>query len=193
MPTTVPQVRGYHGPRQTSGERNALNKVEEDPRRDVVERCRELNASGINQGTSGNIPVRYGTRILISPSPTPNDTMEPGMVASMSLEDESGAREGSLKPSAERPFRNGILRERPDANAVVHAHPADCTTLAIARKEIPACHCRRSQRRRGLRFRRGDARSPVATCSTMTRLRCCRRPGTTDRRGIARERLMLRG
>ena len=62
------------------------------------------------------------------------------MIASMSLEDESGAWEGPLKPSTEWPFHHRILRERPDANAVVHAHPAYCTTLAIARKEIPACH-----------------------------------------------------
>lgn len=117
-----------------------MNKVETGLRRDVVERCRELNASGINQGTSGNISVRYGTRMLISPSATPYETMEPGMIASMSLEDESGAWEGPLKPSTEWPFHHRILRERPDANAVVHAHPAYCTALAIARKEIPACH-----------------------------------------------------
>ena len=32
------------------------------------------------------------------------------------------------------------MRGRPDAGAVVHAHPTYCTTLAIARKEIPSCH-----------------------------------------------------
>ena len=117
-----------------------MNKVERGLRHDVVERCRELNSSGINQGTSGNISVRYGTRMLISPSAIPYDTMEPEMIASVSLEDESGAWEGPLKPSTEWPFHHRILRERPDANAVVHAHPAYCTTLAIAHKEIPACH-----------------------------------------------------
>ncbi len=117
-----------------------MNKVERDLRRELVERCRELNASGINQGTSGNISVRFGERMLISPSATPYDAMEPEMIASISLEDESGAWEGPLKPSTEWPFHHRILRERPDVDSVVHAHPAFCTTLAIARKEIPACH-----------------------------------------------------
>ncbi len=117
-----------------------MNKAERDLRQAVVEGCRQLNSSGINQGTSGNISVRHGTRMLVSPSAIPYDTMEPGMVASMSLEDESGAWEGPLKPSTEWPFHHRILRERPDAHAVVHAHPTYCTTLAIAHKEIPACH-----------------------------------------------------
>ena len=33
-----------------------------------------------------------------------------------------------------------LLVERPDAEAVIHAHPTYCTTLAVARREIPACH-----------------------------------------------------
>ncbi len=117
-----------------------MNKMEKDLRREVVERCRELNASGINQGTSGNISVRFGDRMLISPSAIPYDAMEPSMVASVSLEDESGAWTGPLKPSTEWPFHHRILRERPDADAVVHAHPTYCTTLAITHREIPACH-----------------------------------------------------
>ena len=32
------------------------------------------------------------------------------------------------------------MRARPDVGAVVHSHPTFCTTLAIARKAIPACH-----------------------------------------------------
>ena len=117
-----------------------MNKAEKDLRQAVVEGCRQLNSNGINQGTSGNISLRHGTRMLISPSAIPYDAMQPGMVASMSLEDDSGTWEGPLKPSTEWPFHHRILRERPDAHAVVHAHPTYCTTLAIAHKEIPACH-----------------------------------------------------
>ncbi len=117
-----------------------MTKSEKELRQALVERCREMNASGINQGTSGNISVRFGDRMLISPSAIPYDVMTPDMVASMRLDDDSGAWEGPLKPSTEWPFHHRIMRERPDAGAVVHAHPTYCTTLAIARKEIPACH-----------------------------------------------------
>ncbi len=117
-----------------------MDQAEQDVRAEIVARCRELNSSGINQGTSGNISARFKDRMLISPSATPYDEMTPEMIASVRLDDESGAFEGPLNPSTEWRFHQALLRERADAQAVVHAHPAYCTALAIARKEIPACH-----------------------------------------------------
>jgi len=117
-----------------------MDQAEQDVRAEIVARCRELNSSGINQGTSGNISARFKDRMLISPSATPYDEMTPEMIASVRLDDESGTFEGPLNPSTEWRFHQALLRERADAQAVVHAHPAYCTALAIARKEIPACH-----------------------------------------------------
>ena len=117
-----------------------MRKAEADLRRQIVAACRELNASGINQGTSGNISARLGERMLISPSAVPYDALEPEMIASIALDDPAGAWTGPLKPSTEWRFHHRLLRDRPDARAVVHAHPIYCTVLAIARKEIPACH-----------------------------------------------------
>ena len=37
-------------------------------------------------------------------------------------------------------FTGTSWRDKPDVNAVVHAHPTYCTTLAILGKEIPAIH-----------------------------------------------------
>ena len=116
-----------------------MKKAERALRREIIERCREMNTNGINQGTSGNISVRFEDRMLISPSAIPYDEMKPEMIASMPL-DGDGVWDGPKKPSTEWRFHYSLLRERPDANAVVHAHPPYCTTLAIARKEIPACH-----------------------------------------------------
>jgi len=117
-----------------------MDQAEQDVRAEIAAHCRELNSSGINQGTSGNISARFKDRMLISPSATPYDEMTPEMIASVRLDDESGAFEGPLNPSTEWRFHQALLRERADAQAVVHAHPAYCTALAIARKEIPACH-----------------------------------------------------
>ena len=116
-----------------------MNQTEQALRREIIDRCREMNANGINQGTSGNISARFGDRMLISPSAIPYDEMEPEMIASMPLDGE-GAWDGPKKPSTEWRFHYSLLRARPDANAIVHAHPTYCTTLAIARKDIPACH-----------------------------------------------------
>ncbi len=50
-----------------------------------------MNASGLNQGTSGNISARWGDRMLVTPSATPYDSMTPEMIASMPF-DASTAR-----------------------------------------------------------------------------------------------------
>ncbi len=109
-------------------------------RRGIVEVCRGMNASGINQGTSGNVSARLGDRMLITPTGVPYDEMAPEDVASMPLEGEYGSWEGPLAPSSEWRFHLDIMRARPEVGAIVHAHPTYSTTLAIARKEIPACH-----------------------------------------------------
>lgn len=113
---------------------------EQEARQSLVEACRRMNALGINQGTSGNISVREGGRMLISPSAIPYDEMRPEDVAAMKLEGEYGAYEGKLRPSTEWRFHLDIMRARSEVGAIVHSHPTYCTTLAISRRGIPACH-----------------------------------------------------
>lgn len=109
-------------------------------RQSIIDHCRQMNASGINQGTSGNISVRFEDRMLITPSAVPYDEMTPDMIASMPLDGEYGSWTGSKKPSTEWRFHLDILRTRPEINAVVHTHATFSTILAIAHKSIPACH-----------------------------------------------------
>ena len=109
-------------------------------RQTIVALCLEMNRSGLNQGTSGNISARCGARMLLTPSATPYDRMTPEMIAALPLDGDGTVWEGPLKPSTEWRFHRDILRSRPDAHAVVHAHPTFATTLAIARRAIPACH-----------------------------------------------------
>ena len=106
----------------------------------IVEACQEMNAMGLNQGTSGNISVRYGDRLLISPSAIKYERMQPEMVATLPVEGEYGAWDGPLKPSTEWRFHLDIYRSRPEVGAVVHLHSPFATILSICRKPIPACH-----------------------------------------------------
>jgi L-fuculose-phosphate aldolase len=50
------------------------------------------------------------------------------------------AHHGPLNPSTEWRFHLDITKSRPDVGAIVHTHSTYATVLAIARKEIPACH-----------------------------------------------------
>jgi L-fuculose-phosphate aldolase len=106
----------------------------------IIAKCRWMNASGLNQGTSGNISARYKDRMLITPSATPYDAMKPEMIAAMALDDSDGEWSGPLQPSTEWRFHLDIMRARPDVGSVVHTHSTYATVLAIARKPIPACH-----------------------------------------------------
>ena len=58
----------------------------------------------------------------------------------MPLDGEYGAWNGPLKPSTEWRFHFDITKSRPNVGAIVHTHSTYATVLAIAHKEIPACH-----------------------------------------------------
>ncbi len=109
-------------------------------RRAIVESARQMNVIGINQGTSGNISVRCGDQMLITPSAVPYDDMRAEDIATLKLQDAIGDWTGPLPPSTEWRFHRDILRGRPEAGAVVHTHATYCTTLAIMRRGIPAVH-----------------------------------------------------
>src|SRR6266581_4038563 len=109
-------------------------------RETIIAKCRWMNATGLNQGTSGNISARHGDTMLISPSATPYDSLTPDMIAAMPIDDEYGSWKGPLKPSTEWRFHLDIMKARPDVGGIVHTHATYSTVLAIAHKEIPACH-----------------------------------------------------
>jgi L-fuculose-phosphate aldolase len=117
-----------------------MNEKERQLRQEIIDKCRWMNASGLNQGTSGNISARFGKRMLITPSATPYEDITVDMIASMPLKGEYGSWDGPLKPSTEWRFHLDIMKSRPEVGAIVHTHATFATVLAIARREIPACH-----------------------------------------------------
>jgi L-fuculose-phosphate aldolase len=117
-----------------------MKKAERALRTAIVEKARWMNASGLNQGTSGNISARYGDDILITPSGVPYDDMEPEMIAVMPLDGEYGAWSGPMRPSSEWRFHLDIARARADVGSVVHTHSTFATAVAITRQPIPAVH-----------------------------------------------------
>ncbi|MDG4897407.1 L-fuculose-phosphate aldolase [Mesorhizobium sp. WSM4976] len=108
-----------------------------DVRQAIIDACIQMNELGINQGTSGNISCRHGEGMLISPTSTPYDTLQPEDIVFMGWD---GEVDGRLPPSSEWRFHLDIMNARPEVNAVVHAHPTYCTTIAIMGRKIPAIH-----------------------------------------------------
>jgi L-fuculose-phosphate aldolase len=105
-------------------------------RREMVDICRRMNSSGINQGTAGNLSCRVEGGFLITPSSLPYEAMQPEDIVEMDFD---GTYVGRL-PSSEWRFHRDILRERQDINVVLHCHSLYATTLACHHKTIPSFH-----------------------------------------------------
>jgi len=114
-----------------------MSRDDHDKRRAIVDACRRMNALGINQGTSGNISVRHGDGLLITPTGVPYEAMTPDQIVFMEM---NGSHAGDRRPSSEWRFHLDIMRSRNEVEAVVHAHPTYCTILAIMGLEIPPIH-----------------------------------------------------
>lgn len=108
-----------------------------EKRQSIIDACLRMNVSGINQGTSGNISLRHGDGMLITPTSTPYEAMKPEQIVYMHLD---GNHDPAQRPSSEWRFHRDILKARPEVNAIVHAHPPYSTTLAIMGLEIPPVH-----------------------------------------------------
>ncbi len=98
--------------------------TEADVRQDIIDACLEMNANGLNQGTSGNISIRHEETMLISPSATPYRKLTPDMIAAMDLSgDMTGEWDGPRRPSTEWRIHWRLMKTRDDVTAIVHAHP----------------------------------------------------------------------
>ncbi len=114
-----------------------MTSDEQSKRQAVIDACRRMNQLGINQGTSGNISVRHGEGMLITPTSVPYEKMTPEQIVLMGMD---GSFHRAQKPSSEWRFHLDILRTRHEINAVVHAHPTYSTILAIMGRDIPPVH-----------------------------------------------------
>lgn len=106
-------------------------------RTQLIENALAMNASGINQGTSGNLSVRTQDGMLITPSGKLYSELVPGDIVSV---DHLGSVKGPGTPSSEWRIHHDVYQQRSDARAIVHAHPSFCMTLACLHKPIPAFH-----------------------------------------------------
>jgi L-fuculose-phosphate aldolase len=108
-----------------------MMNAEEQARADIVEVGRRLWARGFVASNDGNISVRLGeNRLITTPKSVSKGFMTPDM---MVITDLQGARvAGDREPSSELKMHLEVYRNRPDARAVVHAHPPTATGFAVA-------------------------------------------------------------
>src|SRR5205809_3058868 len=100
-------------------------------RADIVEVGRRMYARGYTASNDGNISVRLdANRLLMTPKSVCKGFMSADMMVITDLEGKKLA--GDRDPSSEMQMHLEVYRQRPDANAVVHAHPPTATGFAVA-------------------------------------------------------------
>ena len=86
-----------------------------------------LYSRGYTFGTAGNISVRIGDRLIISPTNSSFGDLSQDALAEVAMD---GAALTGPRPSKEVPFHLAAYRARPDARAVVHLHSCYATALS---------------------------------------------------------------
>jgi L-fuculose-phosphate aldolase len=109
----------------------------EQARDDVVRTCRELAAAGLVVGTSGNVSVRAGELIAVSPSGLDYADLTAGLVGVHRLD--GTPVEAPLRPTSEMPLHLAVYAAT-GAGAIVHTHPVAATALSTLTAELPAIH-----------------------------------------------------
>jgi ribulose-5-phosphate 4-epimerase/fuculose-1-phosphate aldolase len=85
----------------------------------LCETADSLYQRGYAFGSTGNISVRAGERVWITPTGKPLKGLKPGQLACVGLD---GTSLNENRPSKEFPFHLAVYARREDVRAVVHLH-----------------------------------------------------------------------
>ena len=98
-------------------------------RADLVEVGRRLYQKGFIAGNEGNVSVRAGDRLYVTPGGACKGFLRPEDVVVTDLE---GRALAGARATSEILMHVAVYRQRPDVGAVVHAHPPTATGFAVA-------------------------------------------------------------
>ncbi|POX37178.1 fuculose phosphate aldolase [Streptomyces sp. Ru73] len=104
----------------------------------LVAAARRTVADGLVVGTSGNVSVRVGGLVLVTPSGVPYDRLGPADLVAV---DPADGRQvaGRLRPTSELPMHLAVYRHT-GATAVVHTHAVHATAVSTLVPELPPVH-----------------------------------------------------
>lgn len=96
-------------------------------RNEIAAIARSLYDRNYTFGTAGNISVRLGDRVLVTPTNSSFFNLVPDTLSEAGLD---GRHLSGLPPSKELPFHLAIYGRRPEARAVVHLHSCYATAVS---------------------------------------------------------------
>ncbi len=106
-------------------------------REEIVEYGVRMLKDALTVGTSGNLSVRVGQNIAITPSGVDYERLRPEDICVITLDGDY--LDGPENPSTEVPMHT-VVYQNTDALAVVHTHPVYATVLGTLVDEVPQIH-----------------------------------------------------
>ena len=106
-------------------------------RKELATQYKFVESIGLNELSSGNLSVRFGEGMLISPSGATAANISAETVVFVSLD---GEWQGERKPSSEWRMHAAIYKQHDKASAVVHTHSDHCVALACQGRPLPGFH-----------------------------------------------------
>jgi L-fuculose-phosphate aldolase len=120
---------------------SAATGFEPADRQALVEGSAAIGATGMVVGSAGNLSLRRGDRVLITPRGAELHAVDPADLVEVSLADGTVAPDhaSASRPSSETPLHRSIYATV-EAGAIVHTHAHYCTVLSALVDELPAVH-----------------------------------------------------
>jgi L-fuculose-phosphate aldolase len=115
----------------------AAEGVRPADRADLVAYARRMAPDDLAPGTSGNLSVRRGGLMAITPSGVPYERMTPADICMIRTAD--AALVSGPRPSTETPMHLALYRAS-EATAIVHTHSPFVVALSSVLDELPAIH-----------------------------------------------------
>ncbi|MBQ5792972.1 MAG: class II aldolase/adducin family protein, partial [Clostridia bacterium] len=104
-------------------------------KKEICDIGKRIYDHGFVAANDGNISVKVGpNEFYCTPTGVSKGYMTPDMI--IRIDGDGNKIDGRLNPSSEIKMHMRVYKERPDVNAVVHAHPPVATAFTVAGVEL---------------------------------------------------------
>lgn len=108
-------------------------------KQEVVKYAKMTYDNGLTVGTAGNVSLRDGNIMYITPTALPYDQMIESDILEVSIET-GDILVGTRKPSSETSMHRYIYQKNDKIEAIVHTHSTYATIFACAHMPVPPIH-----------------------------------------------------
>jgi L-fuculose-phosphate aldolase len=107
-------------------------------RQEICRWARRLAVDGLVVGRSGNLSVRSGDLVAVTPTGVDYDRLRPADVPVVGLD--GRPVDGDLLPTSELPMHLAVYAADPTRAAVVHTHAVHATAVSLLVDDVPPVH-----------------------------------------------------